>query len=121
VVAVQSVNVIKTLLAVDTTPNAATTNMRLTIPYFGTINIGRPQVVAGDNTNIALPVQPQPYPEQNEAWQGLNYPQQDTAPLVQFQSSQFAPLPPDQPFWNDTLYFDSLLNTDIEGNWLLGN
>jgi len=64
----------------------------------------------------------------SQTWEGLPFPSQDlsNAPLVKFTSSQFPPLVPDQLMpgqdWQiseaDTLFFDSLLNSDIEGNWI---
>ncbi|KAH8599297.1 hypothetical protein B0O99DRAFT_504943 [Bisporella sp. PMI_857] len=124
VVATQSVNVIKTLLAVEC-PGSSTRNLRLTIPYFGTMNIIR-SMPNPCNTDVAGLQHPPAIPEQSQPWQSLPFfvDKPATAPMVSFTSSQFAPLPPEQQFQNwdfpeaDTLYFDSLLNSDIESNWI---
>ena len=129
VVATQSANVIRTLLEHDSSSGHGG-NLRLTIPYFGTISIAR----APSNVNQGnLPQVQQQHIftgqlPNSQTWEGLPFPSQDlsNAPLVKFTSSQFPPLVPDQLMpgqdWQiseaDTLFFDSLLNSDIEGNWI---
>lgn len=132
VVATQSASVLRTLLAAHSPSSSSTGNLRLTIPYFGTINIARSSpapVIATPTTSqqpfFATPSIPQP---QSQMWQGVPYPAQNyqsnhTMPVVSFTSSQFPPLMQEpvqewQPSEADTLFFDSLLNTDIEGNWV---
>jgi hypothetical protein len=134
VVATQSVNVIKSLLAVDDSSGTNTGNLKLTIPYFGTISIVRP---ARAPVPFLHPPQQQQPPVSlgqqlaSQVWGNYPLPTQSPGtlsmnqPLVSFQSSQFPPLLPDTQSiheWAlpeaDTLFFDSLLNTDIEGNWI---
>lgn len=149
VVATQSVSVIKSLLAVES-PNSTfgcqTANLKLTIPYFGTISIVRPPPPAVQTeTNIPylqqLPQQSLAMGQQlpRQAWQGPFTPhtpglQSPTKqPMISFMSSQFpefscqAPellLPEQQQQiqnWSlpeDNLFFDSLTQTDLEGNWI---
>ena len=65
-------------------------------------------------------------PDQSQVQQDLSLAQSrgNNIPIVQFTSSQFPLLPPDQALqdWDlpeaDTVLFDSLLNTDIESNWV---
>jgi hypothetical protein len=138
VVATQSVNVIKSLLAVDDSSGNNTGNLKLTIPYFGTISIVRPQATRPTGPNPKLPTVPQQQQQQksvshdqqlpSQTWGSYSLPlTQDSVnqPMVSFQSSQFPPLLPEQQSIHDwalpeadTLFFDSLLNTDIEGNWI---
>lgn len=135
VVATQSVNVIRSLLAVD---DSAGGNLKLTIPYFGTISIVRPTRTPASTTTLpyaqtqAQTQQQQPLPVSqqlpSQAWGSYSLPPESPAtnlPVVSFQSSQFPPLLPDAQNihdWalpeGDTFFFDSLLNTDIEGNWI---
>ncbi|ESZ92628.1 hypothetical protein SBOR_7000 [Sclerotinia borealis F-4128] len=142
VMAIQSVDVIKTLLASTSTSG----NLRLTIPYFGTISIARtpassstPTVnttqsatpnlntnsSSSSNTTPSLISNMTPTESQQAQTQfdPLSCPWA-AQPTVSFKSSQFPPLEPEQqPFedWSglqpDTMFFDSLLNTDLEGNW----
>ena len=154
VVSTQCVNVINSLMAVDSPSERNSGNLKLSIPYFGTVNIIRPpqppanpasadapytqQMQAADlqqpQTQQQLQMQQpvtvgQQLPD-SQGWQDLSY-SSSTAqkqnppyvPLVSFTSSQFPPIMPEQPIqdWGlpeDTLFFDSLLNTDIEGNWV---
>ncbi|CZS96070.1 uncharacterized protein RAG0_05527 [Rhynchosporium agropyri] len=155
VVATQSVNVLKSLLAIDDGSGRNTGNLKLTIPYFGTISIIRPHKTPqeGKEGQKTLPYvqqqqqlkeqdqqSPQPQPEAHTINQNLpqqNWPShgfipQNTTqqnplalPHVSFISSQFPPEDPELlsqdwglPVEMDTLFFDSLLNTDIEGNWI---
>ncbi|TGO37704.1 hypothetical protein BHYA_0091g00380 [Botrytis hyacinthi] len=139
VMAAQSVEVIKTLLASTSTSG----NLRLTIPYFGTISIARTPVSSTPATNItqstpsidaqSLNTTPSlmqnmtPEDSQqvrNEFDSSLNCPWAAAQPIVSFKSSQFPPLEPEQQIddWSNlqvdnTMFFDSLLNTDLEGNW----
>ena len=130
VVASQCVNVIKSLLAVDS-PENSSGNLRLTIPYFGTISIVRPAPgpSASGSSNIVPQLQSITIGQQmgTHAWQGIQYPNQNpmNVPTVSFTSSQFPPqVPEQQPLgdlgWQDSenLFFDSLLSTDLEGNWI---
>lgn len=131
-IAAQSVNVIKSLLAVDQLTGESSGNLRLTIPYFGTISIVRPTQKQGSQDN-AVPVFAQPQSitvgqqETPQAWHGLNVPNHSpmSFPTVSFTSSQFNPMAPEQPVvtdfgWDeaDTLFFDGLLNTDLDGSWM---
>jgi hypothetical protein len=59
-----------------------------------------------------------------QSWQDdvpLQQPYPTAPPVFTFTSSQFPPLTADMGEWpfseDDTLLFDSLLNTDLEGNW----
>lgn len=152
VVATQSVNVLKSLLAIDDASGRNTGNLKLTIPYFGTISIIRPHK-APQETHTTLPYvqQQQRLTEQGQSsppqqqqshtidqhsaqttWPSHNFVPQNTSqqnpmnlPHVSFTSSQFPPVRPEQqmedwglPVEMDTLFFDSLLNTDIENNWI---
>ena len=113
----KTVHVIKALLEVDSS-NCPTNNLRVTVPYFGTINIVR--TLNNGNSSAAVVQHNESLPGQPQVPQDFT----SIAPLVQFTSSQFAPLPLEQPLqdWDlpeeDTLFFDGLLNTDIEGNWI---
>ncbi|RDW81980.1 hypothetical protein BP6252_03092 [Coleophoma cylindrospora] len=131
VVATQSVDVIKTMCAICDTSGGSSgaSNLRLTIPYFGTVNIVRaPRTSATRNEQAPISISRQPpTPGQNvgpQDWQALPFAPTITQPIVSFQSSQFPLFVSDPPIedWNlqesDTLFFDSLLNTDIEGNWV---
>ena len=131
IVATQCVNVIKTLLSAEspTGPNGG--NLRLTIPYFGTINIARPPATPPrDQSCPAMPLQ-QARPMQQQAgtltWNAPTLTSHPiSGPVVSFTSSQFPPNTgiPEQQMedWGlqeaDNLFFDSLLNSDIEGNWM---
>ncbi|KAL2071562.1 hypothetical protein VTL71DRAFT_12797 [Oculimacula yallundae] len=152
VVATQSVNVLKSLLAIDDGSGRNTGNLKLTIPYFGTISIIRPHKAPQD-IQTTLPYAQQQRPlgelEQNspqqqqqahtidqnlsqQNWPAHSFIPQNTTqqnplalPHVSFTSSQFPPELQEQqlqewglPVEMDTLFFDSLLNTDIEGNWI---
>ncbi|KAF8854136.1 hypothetical protein BDZ45DRAFT_597491 [Acephala macrosclerotiorum] len=140
VVATQSVNVIKSLLAVDDPSGNNNGNLKLTIPYFGTISIVRPQATRLTGPTANLPYVQQQQQQQppksvrqdqqlpSQTWGSYSLPPtQDSVsqPMVSFQSSQFPPLLSEQQSIHDwalpeadTLFFDSLLNTDIEGNWI---
>lgn len=142
VIASQSSDVIRSLLAVDSPSGRAAGNLRLTIPYFGTISIVRPpttklpptppnltpyaekrQTIITLDSNLQLKGA-----ENSNAWTGIMpLPSHDPVnmPVVSFTSSQYPSLVPDQLMqdWGlqeaDNLFFDSLLNTDIDGNWVL--
>ncbi|PQE29643.1 Fungal transcriptional regulatory N-terminal protein [Rutstroemia sp. NJR-2017a BBW] len=145
----QSVDVMKALLAVNSSTSAVG-NIRLTIPYFGTISIARtttPTSTANPNQpsssttiihSTALSSNyPNPTPSQNlttdvqleQPWSNFNDPEASSsntyAPVISFKSSQFPPAGLEQQQiqdWGDldadTMFFDSLLNTDLEGNWI---
>ncbi|KAG9235121.1 hypothetical protein BJ875DRAFT_459841 [Amylocarpus encephaloides] len=146
IIAEQSATVLKSLLAAMDSPSSEHSgNLRLTIPYFGTISIVRPtpvqqptvahgcggpavmpksqdiafDPVRGELTNI-------PYHNiRQETHQGSN------VPIVNFTSNHLPPImQQDQALqqqqftdWNfleaDTLFFDSLMSADIDGNWQL--
>jgi len=120
----KSVNVIKALLEVESS-SCATNSLRITVPYFGTINIIR--TINNCNSSTSMVQHQDDMPDQSQLQQDLllSQPKGINAPMVQFTSSQFAPLPIDQSLedWDlpeaDTLFFDGLLNTDIEGNWMI--
>lgn len=135
VMATQSVNVIKTLLAIDASPASVAGNLRVSIPYFGTVNIARapPTPTSNGIANFAV----MPHQEHDSAGQqaaSLVWPEPSAssqadiycnAPMVSFHSTQFpAALVPELPIeeWalqdTDTFFFDSLLHTDLEGNWM---
>jgi hypothetical protein len=144
VISTQSVTVIKSLMAMDS-PNAPkeSGNLRLTIPYFGTISIVRPKPATSSNSdrrnklpaietgssNIDFGNTPA---SQSEDWNSVAYrtpPDDLQQQMVSFTSSHYPPDQQDfngmQPFqdWNlseaDTQYFDTLLSTDINGNWII--
>jgi hypothetical protein len=134
-VAKQSVDMIKTLLTADSPAGPNGGSLRLTIPYFGTINIVRPpssstQPERGPYISMQSQHTVPPNPNQQQGiqeWQqSLQFPPQTQthAPVVSFTSSQFPPHAPEQQIedWGlleaDTLFLDSLLNTDLEGNWI---
>ena len=153
-VATQSVSVIKSLLAIGSPGSPSdhqTGNLKLTIPYFGTISIVRPPPAEqNEASNLSYL---QPFPEQSlpmgqeptpQSWQGSYTPRspgfttQTKMPMISFSSCQFPNLScqvpcqtepqqqqPQQPQqmqdWSlpeDNLFFDSLLQTDLEGNWI---
>ena len=149
VVATQSVSVLKSLLATespDSPSGRQTGNLKLTIPYFGTISIVRPPPPAAEAHTPNIPYLQQ-LPQQSlamgqqlpsQAWQSPFTPQQGLhmptkTPMISFMSSQFpdfscqvaVPPQPEQQQqiqdWSlpeDNLFFDSLLQTDLEGNWI---
>lgn len=158
IVAAQSVSVIKSLLATDHPTNQNRANLRLTIPYFGTLTIVRPPAATPALTPASQmdehPAAPQPQShnttpsfqnqtptpnqqtlgvgqdvtaQQQQPWQAMQVLGQNSMssfPTVSFQSSYFNQIPSQQPSvqnlgWEDvdTLFFDGLLNADIEGNW----
>jgi hypothetical protein len=122
----------RTLLSAESPAGPNGGNLRLTIPYFGTINIARPPASPIENENITFDSMqpPQTVPAHQKQgvhdWQGPQYQPQNQihAPVVSFTSSQFPAHLPEQQIegWGlreaDTLFFDSLLNTDLEGNWI---
>lgn len=175
VVATQSAEVIKVLLRVNSSCALANGNLRLTIPYFGTINIAPTRtsdqaakdiVLAcpglGDSKStpssfVPSPLQPTPQHQrlgktqtqtltppmtwqtpppfqpftsenvQNIRTTSPHLPQQSQQPpIISFTSSQFQfPMVTDQTMdeWglqgqDHSLLFDSLLGSDIEGNWM---
>lgn len=158
VIATQSVSVIKSLLAMDTPAGREASNLRLTIPYFGTVSIVRPKTGEASQQQQPQKQQQQPTPpaingpaifptsqginfdagqsvchSAPDPWASLPYqaPGSDSTnvPMVSFTSSHFPIVMQEQgqqPWdqnWNlmeaDTVFFDSLLSTDIDGNWIL--
>jgi hypothetical protein len=149
IVAAQSVTVIKSLLAVEHPTNQHEGNLRLTIPYFGTVSIVRPQpkvqqqlhTPPSQSTDLAQQQSQASFytttPQQEsvdvsntsletQPWQNLQMPAQGALnyPTVSFQSTYYneiAPAPTNVQAtgWSeaDTLFFDSLLNADLDGNW----
>ena len=144
-VATQSVSVLKSLLAIDSHSGNQISNLKLTIPYFGTISIVRPPGL-GVQTDASNDPYLQPQQQSMRmgtgllahAWQGTYTPQtpglSGDTPMISFMSSQFPeyscmapemqqPEQPQQiPDWSlpeDNLFFDSLLQTDLEGNWII--
>ncbi|QSZ33007.1 hypothetical protein DSL72_002592 [Monilinia vaccinii-corymbosi] len=139
IMAIQSVDVIKKLLASTST----TGNLRLTIPYFGTISIARTPAPLTPNDIIqqstptltnpsssATTPNPIPHmiPGESQATTQNQFDPMSCSwvaqPIVSFKSSQFPPLEPEHQIedWSGlqadhTMFFDSLLNTDLEGNW----
>lgn len=136
VIATQSVNVIKTLLAMDSPSGRAASSLRLTIPYFGTITIvrplptpkpGTPAIQNKQTVTIDQGFQP-PASCATESWTSGYFqpPDSSNVPMVSFTSSHFPPLMQEHPpleNWGlqdtDTFFFDSLLSTDIDGNWIV--
>jgi hypothetical protein len=135
-VASQSASAIRSLLAIDSPSGHHTTNLKLSIPYFGTISIVRPPPPQSSSpsslpqTTVPTPSSAaehdvtfqahQPPPFQNNDAVPLN------APLVSFTSSQFSSSSsssgaseqvPLGAGWEmsdtDTMFFDSLLNQDL--------
>ncbi len=132
IVATQSVNVIRSLQAVDSPSGGNTGNLKLTIPYFGTINIARPSrpqlPKSTPNVPVSFPPSNLPAILPEHDWQNISYtdqsPIQDSAnlPQISFTSSQFATDHTGMQNYAlteaDTLFFDSLLDTDLEGKWV---
>jgi hypothetical protein len=131
VAARESVEVMKTLLASNTTSR----NLRLTIPYFGTIRLLREQIPSQTSPNpehlisstLNAPQHPDVYGQNIEVedWQGSQSVQNyRNIPVVSFESSQFASfdIDPSTENWDfadaDQLIFNSLLNMDIGGDWI---
>jgi hypothetical protein len=132
VVLAQSAEVLKTLQCVNLNDHGKAGNIRLTIPHFGTISLGkgRCNMVAqgarpaanlqgNENANSSFQVDPA-----LQNWQSnvpMQPPYPTPPPVLTFTSSQFPPLTADMCEWpfseDDTLLFGSLLNTDLEGNW----
>jgi hypothetical protein len=131
VVLVQSAEVLKTLQSINLNDPGKGGNIRLTIPHFGTISVSksrcnlaaqvaRPAASLHGNeiANTSFEVDPA-LPN----WQSdiPIQPPYTTPPVLTFTSSQFPPFTVDMGEWpfneEDTLLFDSLLNTDLEGNW----
>lgn len=125
-VANQSANAIKSLLAIDSPSGQNTTNLKLSIPYFGTISIVRPLAPPPPIGKLSLPTT-QPavtagYDLTSQRGENIPFHGNATvnAPLVSFTSSQFSSAVPEQmPIegWKmsdaDTMFFDSLLNQDL--------
>lgn len=151
VVAMQSVNVIKALLAFNSSSTslglAPGANFKLTIPYFGTITIARSQTSTPQQSNGNTPTYFTNGTQQQQQRQPLSINHQ--LPSGNWPGFTFTPSFPVQNAANgttaydvagaglygplegvsgmgdwglgtaDTMFFDSLLSTDIEGNWVL--
>jgi hypothetical protein len=136
----QSIEVLKTLKAVDFT-DGRPGNLRLAIPHFGTISVTkggashRPDPplrilpttqsassTQGTNMQADFHIDPA-----MQNWQNVPVAQQayPTPPMLSFTSSHFPTLSADMGMglgeWSfkdeDVMLFDSLVNTDLEGNW----
>lgn len=131
VVLAQSAEVLKTLQSINLNDHSKGGNIRLTIPHFGTISVGKSRcnlaaqgarpaanLQGNENANASFQVDPALQNWQSNVPIQAPYP---TPPVLTFMSSQFPPLTADMGEWpfneDDTLLFDSLLNTDLEGNW----
>ncbi|KAH8808042.1 hypothetical protein F5884DRAFT_674691 [Xylogone sp. PMI_703] len=132
----QSADVIRTLLAIQNSPSRSS-NLRLTIPYFGTISITcapqTPTSSSGSSKSSAS-ISNQSTDRDNQIpdhqWPigDLAHVQNPLAiPVVSFTSSQFPhmvsgdslnALEGYQTQEAENMYFDSLLNMDIETNWM---
>jgi len=132
VVLAQSAEVLKTLQYINLNDHGKGGNIRLTIPHFGTISVGKSRcslaaaaarpaanLQGNANLNASFEIDPTAQSWQNDV--PLQPPYPTPPPVLTFTSSQFPPLTADMGEWpfneNDTLLFDSLLNTDLEGNW----
>jgi hypothetical protein len=132
VVLAQSAEVLKTLQYINLNDHGKGGNIRLTIPHFGTISVGKsrcslaaaaarpaPNLQGNANLNASFEIDPTAQSWQNDV--PLQPPYPTPPPVLTFTSSQFPPLTADMGEWpfneDDTLLFDSLLNTDLEGNW----
>lgn len=133
----QSAEVIRTLLAVENS-STHSGNLRLTIPYFGTINITRAAQPPNSLSNdLGIPVRVQHQPAARDShgitdhqWtaNSLAPPTMYHTPMVSFTSSQFNPVMGGEQYtsfesWQpqqevEDLYFDGMLNMDVEGNWV---
>ena len=125
-VARQSADAIRSLLAMDSPSGPRTANLKLSIPYFGTISIVRPPVPV---SSIETQPPPASWPatatdhDLPRRRRGNTHFQDDAPinpPLISFTSSQFSSVVPDQfqaEGWEmadaDTMFFDSLLNEDL--------
>lgn len=125
-VASQSADAIRSLLAIDSPPGLHTTNLKLSIPYFGTISIVRPPISPPSVETEALPASRAETTTGHDLTRRRrhNIHFRDDAPtvppLISFTSSQFSSAVPDQfqvEGWEmpdaDTMFFDSLLNQDL--------
>jgi hypothetical protein len=127
-VARQSANTIRSLLAIDSPSGQRTTNLKLSIPYFGTISIVRPRtsqssietpplLSPGNAGGSDHPGRTRHRHTDNTQFQGDG---PTNPPLISFTSSQFSTSVPEQlgvEGWDmpdaDTMFFDSLLNQDL--------
>ncbi|RFU33311.1 hypothetical protein B7463_g2980, partial [Scytalidium lignicola] len=129
--AAQSAEVIRTLLAIRNS-RSHSGNLRLTIPYFGTISISCTPPSSNETPKNSISVSNQQavmnhqVPDQQWPSEDLSCSQNPFAvPVVSFMSSQFPPVVGDplNPLegWQsqeaENMYFDSLLNIDLESNW----
>ena len=125
-VANQHANAIKSLLAIDSPSGQNATNLKLSIPYLGTISIVRPLSPPPPVGKLSLPTA-QPlvtagYDPTSQRGENISFHGDATvnAPVVSFTSSPFSSAVPEQmPIegWKmsdaDTMFFDSLLNQDL--------
>jgi hypothetical protein len=124
----QSVDALNTLQSVNFNENRGG-NLRLNIPYFGTISVSRGGSSSGKNTQTLQPVSnqqendnrqidPDLYDSQNIP---VTQPPYSTLPMFSFTSSHFPTLATEVADWqfndSDTILFDSLINTDLGGDW----
>ncbi|OCL14929.1 hypothetical protein AOQ84DRAFT_280042 [Glonium stellatum] len=147
-VAAQSVEVIKALLTTENAPGGTAKNLRLTLPFFGAINICRGRTTnnpPGSNEAASTPAATHLVTTQNQ--QGLQIPtqRQTTAgqhtwthdwqglssehshgmmPAVSCSTNQVWPW--DQSVGGvggvretDVMHFEGLLDMDTDGNWML--
>jgi hypothetical protein len=123
VIAVQSANVIKSLLAIESPSGQSTSNLRLTIPYFGTISIVRPPSrIGGRSPHYIQPAISVGQEITHGPGKNTHYNTESpiNTSLISFASSQFHSLVPEQipaAGWEipgtDTMSFDSLFNEDL--------
>jgi hypothetical protein len=136
VVVTQSIEALRTLQSLNLNDGGGRgSNLRLTIPHFGTISVakgasvrdvdsstradgrtGEPVSFQGSNGNLSSV---QSWQQQEIIPPAAPYP---TPPVLSFTSSQFPPLTADNPGdWMfqdaDVVLFDSLFRTDVEGHW----
>ena len=116
----QSIDALETLQSVYFDGNGGG-NLRLNIPHFGTISISR----GGSSSRNTQT--PQPVSNQPDLYDSRNIPitqtPHHTLPMFSFTSSHFPTLTTEAAEWqfndSDTIFFDSLINTDLGGNWNL--
>lgn len=126
-VAKQSASALRSLLAIDSPSGERTTNLKLSIPYFGTISIVRPPIATESTGTQSLSSSQSAVVEMRNgearaAQEDAIHPPRDTpvnAPLISF-TSQSGPVMQEQfavEGWEyagaDTMFFDSLLNQDL--------
>ena len=144
-IAAQSVKVIKTLLTTQSTSGPTAENLRLTLPFFGTIYISRglsPNNTSDSNEAASTPVPthltPSQYQQsiqnatQHQPMASQHAPMQDwpglpsghaTLPAVSYFTNQVWPW--DQSVGGvsgvrevDVMHFDGLLDMNTDGDWM---